>query len=46
LLEALLAPEGADSARAVAPQGAREKALARLAPALASRRKGRGVQRG
>jgi len=46
LLEVLLAPEGADAARAAAPPGASEKALARLAPALASRRKRPGGQRG
>lgn len=46
LLEALLAPEGADAARADAPPGAREKAMARLAPALASRRKRPGGRRG
>ncbi|MDQ5837148.1 MAG: hypothetical protein M3379_10245 [Acidobacteriota bacterium] len=42
LLEALLAPEGVAQARADAAEGAREKALARLAPALASGRKRRG----
>jgi hypothetical protein len=47
LLETLLEePAGADSARAAAPASAKEKALERLAPALASRRRGTGVRRG
>lgn len=41
LLEALLAPDGAGTARESATAAAREKALARLGPALASRRRGR-----
>ena len=41
LLEALLAPDGSGSARESATAAAREKALARIGPALASRRKGR-----
>jgi hypothetical protein len=43
LLEALLAPEGVAETHEASAQSAREKALARLAPALAStRRKRRG----
>jgi hypothetical protein len=42
LLEALLAPEGVAQTRDASAEGAREKALARLAPALASCRKRRG----
>jgi hypothetical protein len=42
LLEALLAPEGVAAPREEAREGAREKALARLAPALASSRKRHG----
>ena len=46
LLEALLAPEGVAEAREASAESAREKALARLAPALASSRKRRGGPNG
>ncbi|MDQ3919325.1 MAG: hypothetical protein M3348_12695 [Acidobacteriota bacterium] len=42
LLEALLAPEGVAQTREASAEGAREKARARLAPALASCRRRRG----
>lgn len=41
LLDALLAPGGEESRPAAAPSGAREKAMARLGPALAAGRRRR-----